>query len=98
MKKILLLLADGFEIFEASAFIDVIGWNLVDVDVSTELFTCGLRKEIKSTFNQRFIVDYVINEIDINSFDALAIPGGFEVYGFYNDAYDTQFSDFNSQL
>ena len=98
MKKILLLLADGFEIFEASAFIDVIGWNLVEGDVSTELFTCGLRKEIKSTFNQRCIVDYVINEIDINSFDALAIPGGFEVYGFYNDAYDTQFSDFNSQL
>ena len=93
MKKILLLLADGFEIFEASAFIDVIGWNLVEGDVSTELFTCGLRKEIKSTFNQRFIVDYLINEIDVNSFDALAIPGGFEVYGFYQDAYDEKFLD-----
>jgi len=93
MKKVLLLLADGFEIFEASAFIDVIGWNLVEGDGSTELFTCGLKKEIKSTFNQRFIVDFTINEININSFDALAIPGGFEVYGFYNDAYDAKFSD-----
>jgi 4-methyl-5(b-hydroxyethyl)-thiazole monophosphate biosynthesis len=93
MKKVLLLLADGFEIFEASAFIDVIGWNFVEGDNSTELFTCGLKKEIKSSFNQRFIVDYLISDIDISSFDALAIPGGFEVYGFYNDAYDDKFLD-----
>jgi len=93
MKKVLLLLADGFETFEASVFIDVIGWNLVEGDNSTELFTCGLKKEIKSSFNQRFIVDYLISDIDISSFDALAIPGGFEVYGFYNDAYDDKFLD-----
>jgi len=93
MKKVLLLLADGFETFEASVFIDVIGWNLVEGDNSTELFTCGLKKEIKSSFNQRFIVDYLISDIDISSFDALAIPGGFEVYGFYNDAYSDKFLD-----
>jgi 4-methyl-5(b-hydroxyethyl)-thiazole monophosphate biosynthesis len=93
MKKVLLLLADGFETFEASVFIDVIGWNLVEGDCTTELFTCGLKKEIKSSFNQRFIVDYLINEIEISSFDALAIPGGFEVYGFYKDAYDDKFLD-----
>ena len=91
MKKVLLLLANGFETFEASVFIDVIGWNLVEGNCSTELFTCGLRKEIKSSFNQRFIVDYLIDEIDIHSFDGLAIPGGFEVYGYYNDAYDDKF-------
>ncbi len=44
MKKVLLLLADGFEIFEASVFIDVIGWNHVEGDRNTELFTCGLKK------------------------------------------------------
>jgi len=93
MKKVLLLLANGFETFEASVFIDVIGWNLVEGDNSTKLFTCGLKKEIKSSFNQRFIVDYLIDEIDINSFDALAIPGGFEIYGFYNDAYSDKFLD-----
>ncbi len=60
MKKVLLLLANGFEIFEASVFIDVIGWNLVEGDCSTELFTCGLRKEIKSSFSQRFVVDYLM--------------------------------------
>jgi len=78
MKRVLLLLADGFETFEASVFIDVIGWNLVDGDGSTELFTCGLNQEVKSSFSQRFIVDYLISEIDMDSFDALAIPGGLE--------------------
>jgi 4-methyl-5(b-hydroxyethyl)-thiazole monophosphate biosynthesis len=91
MKKVLLLLADGFEIYEASVFIDVIGWNLVEGDSSTQLFTCGLRKEIKSSFNQRFIVDHLVSDIDISEFDALAVPGGFEVFGFYKDAYDEQF-------
>lgn len=93
MKKVLLLLADGFEIYEASVFIDVIGWNLVEGDNSTQLFTCGLRKEIKSSFNQRFIVDHLVSEIDVSAFDSLAVPGGFEVFGFYNDAYDKQFLD-----
>jgi len=91
MKKVLLLLASGFETFEASVFIDVIGWNLVEGDGSTQLFTCGLSKEIKSSFDQRFTVDFVADEIDISTFDALAIPGGFELYGFYNDAYDEKF-------
>ena len=91
MKKVLLLLADGFETFEASVFIDVIGWNLVEGDNSTQLFTCGLRKEIKSSFNQSFIVDHLVSNIEISEFDALAVPGGFEVYGFYKDAYDEQF-------
>ena len=93
MKRVLLLLANGFETYEASVFIDVIGWNLVDGDGSTELFTCGLQKEIISSFNQKFIVDYLISEIDIESFDALAIPGGFEKYNFYKDAYDDRFLD-----
>ena len=101
MKKVLLLLADGFETYEASVFIDVIGWNLVEGDHSTELYTCGLRREIRSSFNQRFIVDYLPDELEASSFDALAIPGGFEAFGFYEDAYHEMFlnliSTFHSQ-
>ena len=92
MKKVLLLLAKGFETYEASVFIDVMGWNLVEGDHSTELFSCGLRKEIASSFNQRFVVDFLINEIDIDAYDALAIPGGFEMFGFYEDAYHPEFT------
>jgi 4-methyl-5(b-hydroxyethyl)-thiazole monophosphate biosynthesis len=91
MKKVLLLLADGFEILEASAFIDVIGWNLVDGDGSTQLFSCGLRREIKSSFNQRVVVDYLVDEIDTTEFDALAIPGGFKEFDYYKDAYNDDF-------
>ena len=52
MKKILLLLAEGFETLEASVFIDVIGWNLTEGDGTTQLFTCGVNKEIKSSFKR----------------------------------------------
>jgi protein deglycase len=101
MKKVLLLLANGFEILEASVFIDVIGWNLTEGDGTTRLFSCGLKKEVSSSFHQRFIVDYLIDEVDISSFDALAIPGGFEEFGYYKDAYDEKFLDvirrFNKQ-
>ena len=91
MKRILLLLADGYETYEASVFIDVFGWNLIDGDQSTQLFSCGLRKEIRSSFGQRCVVDYLLDEINVDDFDALAIPGGFEEYDFYTDAYDERF-------
>lgn len=91
MKKVLLLLANGFEIFEASAFIDVIGWNLIEGDGGTKLYSCGLRKELRSTFDQRFTVDFLIDEIDVDGYAALAIPGGFEEFGFYEDAFDEKF-------
>tara|TARA_B100001287_G_scaffold91833_1_gene76994 strand:+ start:18947 stop:19522 length:576 start_codon:yes stop_codon:yes gene_type:complete len=91
VKKILLLLADGFEILEASAFIDVMGWNLKEGDYSTQLFTCAQKKKIKSSFDQTFIVDFFIEQIDISSFDALAIPGGFKEYNYYKGAYSENF-------
>src|ERR1035437_5439070 len=91
MKKVLLLLADGFETYEASVFIDVIGWNQVDGDKSTQLFSCGLRREIKSSFNQRVLVDYLVADINPDEFDALAIPGGFGEFDFYRDAYHEDF-------
>lgn len=101
MKKVLLLLPEGFETFEASVFIDVIGWNLEEGDGSTQLFSCGLKKEVKTSFNQKFVVDYTIDTINPDDFDALAIPGGFEVYDFYREAYDEQFleliREFNSR-
>ena len=90
-QKILLLLANGFEILEASAFIDVMGWNLEEGDNSTKLYSCGLRKEINSSFNQKFTVNCLVNEVDVDSFDALVVPGGFKNYGYYEDAYNIEF-------
>jgi len=93
MKKVLLLLAEGFEMYEASVFIDVIGWNLTSGNGKTQLFTCGLKKQVRSTFNQTLVVDYLIDEVSPDEFDALAIPGGFEEYHFYDDAYNKRFAE-----
>ena len=90
-QKILLLLANGFEILEASAFIDVIGWNFEEGDNSTKLYSCGLRKEINSSFNQKFTVNCLVNEVDVDSYDALVVPGGFKNYGYYMDSYNIEF-------
>ena len=98
MKKVLLLLAEGFEFYEASVFIDVIGWNLIEGDGSTQLFTCALKNEIKSSFNQKISVDFTLDQIKTDDFDALALPGGFEKFDFYRDAYDEKFLDLIRQF
>jgi 4-methyl-5(b-hydroxyethyl)-thiazole monophosphate biosynthesis len=90
-KKILLFLAQGFEEYEASVFTDVIGWSRVYGNEPVNLITTGLRPEIKCTWN--FIVrpELEFEKINVQEFDALAIPGGFEKAGFYEDAYDERF-------
>lgn len=90
-KKVLLLLAEGFEIYEASAFIDVMGWNMLEGDKSTRLITCGATREVTSTFGVTLAVDITLDDIDYRAYDALAVPGGFADYGFYESAYDYDF-------
>ena len=91
MKRVLLLLAQGFEEYEASAFTDVVGWSRIYGTEPVDLITTGLRKEIKCTWN--FIVkpELTFVDINVNDYDALAIPGGFEKAGFYEDAFDDKF-------
>jgi len=91
VKKVLLLLANGFEAVEASVFTDVIGWNKSDGDGTTDLITAGMREKLKCTFNFTVLPEIQINEVKIEDFDALAIPGGFEEAGFYEDAYSEEF-------
>lgn len=87
-KKVLLFLAQGFEEYEASVFTDVIGWSRVYGKEPVDLITTGLRAEIKCTWNFTVRPEVEFNKIDVQSFDALAIAGGFETAGFYEDAYD----------
>ena len=91
MKKILLLLANGFETYEASVFTDILDWNMVEGDGSTKLVTCGVRKKLMCTGHLTVIPELLISEVDVTEFDALAIPGGYESYGFYEDAYSDDF-------
>ena len=87
MKKICLLLPNGFEAVEASVFTDVLGWNKEEGDGTTGVVTVGTRSELKCTWNFTVIPEKVLSEVTAEEFDALAIPGGFETAGFYEDAF-----------
>jgi 4-methyl-5(b-hydroxyethyl)-thiazole monophosphate biosynthesis len=89
--KILLFLANGFETMEASVFIDVFGWSRSEFEIDAEVITCGFQKQVTSTFDVLVTVDVLLDEINAVDYDALVIPGGFEEYDFYKDAYDEKF-------
>jgi 4-methyl-5(b-hydroxyethyl)-thiazole monophosphate biosynthesis len=89
--KTLLFLAKGFETMEFSVFVDVMGWARNDYQYDVSVVTCGFHKQVMSTFNIPVIVDKTIDEINVDEYDALAIPGGFEEFGFYEEAYDERF-------
>lgn len=90
--KILLFLAKGFETMEFSPFVDVMGWAR-DFGMDVSVVTCGFQRQVVSTFHIPVLVDKTIEEISADDYDALAIPGGFEEFGFYEEAYDERFLD-----
>lgn len=90
-KRVLLLLANGFEPLEAAGFTDVLGWANIDGDEPIELVSAGLRSPLKATFGFSVIPDALVADLDLDSFDALAVPGGFGNAGFYNDALSEPF-------
>ena len=49
--------------------------------------TCGFGKHVISTFNVSVQMDVLIDEVDVNDYDALAIPGGFREFGFKEEAF-----------
>ena len=89
--KILLLVPKGFEILEFSALFDVLALADREFGYNTEVVTCAFKKQVKSTFGISITVDAIINEINVNEYDALAVPGGYEEYGYYEDAYNSSF-------
>jgi 4-methyl-5(b-hydroxyethyl)-thiazole monophosphate biosynthesis len=91
MKKILMLLANGVEPLEMAAFTDVMGWATILGNEAIELSDIALHSEIKTTFGLTLKPSKLLQNIDLDDFDALAIPGGFEPSGFYDDALSTPF-------
>lgn len=89
--KILLLCAKGFESMELSVFIDVMGWASNDYGYPVSVETCGFTKKVRGSFDIEIAVNKTVDEISPDDYDALAIPGGFEEYGFYEEAYSDIF-------
>lgn len=90
--KILLFLAKGFETMEASVFVDVMGWARNTFHYDVEVVTCGFQKTVISTFGVPVTVDVLIKDICADDYEALAIPGGFEEFGFYEEAFSEELS------
>ena len=93
MKRVLLLLCKGVEIYEAAAFHDVLGWSGALGSEKVEVVTVGLTGEIHGTFGIKIVPDAQLSDVRAEDFDALAVPGGFEAYGFYEDAYSESVAD-----
>ncbi len=93
MKRVVLLLADGFEAYEAAAFTDVLGFASTFGDEEIEVVTVGLRPELRCTFGFRMVPELLLDDMHDDEFDAVAVPGGFETAGFYTDAYSDEFLD-----
>lgn len=86
VKKVLMLLANGVEPLEMAAFTDILGWADLLGDEKIELVMAGLRPEIISTFGITIRPNRMLVDLDLDEFDALALPGGFEPSGFYEEA------------
>lgn len=97
-KKVLVFLAKAFETMEFSVFIDIIGWARVNYGHHLFIDTCGFTEKVISTFNVPVIVDKTISEINVDEYEALAIPGGFGEFGFYEEAYNERFLDLIKQF
>lgn len=93
MKRVLLLIPEGAELFETAAFFDVLGWASAEGSEPIQVVTVGLEPEVRSAFGLRITPDRLLADVDVDEFDALAVPGGFEEYGFYRQAYSNEVSD-----
>lgn len=88
MKRVLVILPNAFEVFEAAAFIDVLGWANHYGDTPIETITAGTMAEVSCTFSVLKVQPNVLlADVGAVDFDAVAIPGGFESHGFFEDAY-----------
>jgi 4-methyl-5(b-hydroxyethyl)-thiazole monophosphate biosynthesis len=87
MKRVLLLIPKGAEVFETAAFFDVLGWAAAEGSTPIEVVTVGLSRQVRCTFGLTIVPDRLIDEVDPSEFDALAVPGGFEEHGYYEEAY-----------
>ena len=89
--KTLVFLLKGFETMEFSVFVVVLGWARNDFGYDVPVVTGGFQEKVVSTFNIPVLVDKTLEDISVDDFDALAIPGGFEEFGFYEEAYNERF-------
>lgn len=80
MKKVAVTLVEGFEIVEAMAPVDMLKRAGVHVDVISVANT----EFVKSAINIEIKVDKKLEEIDLESYDLVFLPGGPGTSNYYN--------------
>ena len=91
MKKIVIFLFEGAELFEIASFTDIFGWNNVVGlkeyrDIKLE--TISYKESIKCTWGGKLRAEKIITEDNVEDFfdyDALIIPGGFGKANFFEE-------------
>lgn len=77
--------------YEASAFTDVLGWADSFGDTRLKVVTAGMHPVLKCTFGLKVMPEALLKDLDLETFDVLAMPGGFGTAGFYEDAFSEDF-------
>ena len=72
MKKVAIMLADGFEELEALSPKDVFNRSSIQAD----LITIKDKTEVQGANGVTVIADDVLDNVDINEYDAIVLPGG----------------------
>ena len=97
--KVLLFCCKGFEMIEFAHFYDTLGWAKSENGYDVRVETCGFTSEVSSAFWHTSVkVDKLIAEVNTDDYDALAIPGGDHLYGFFEEAYDERFLELIRQF
>lgn len=91
-KNVLMLLAEGFELMETSCFTDILAWASFQENVDIKLTSSSTSGTVKSAFGDfTLTTDSTIDQLNLDNFDALAIPGGMEWAGFFENSLSDQF-------
>lgn len=75
-KKVLLLVPDGSEDMEVAAFIEIPHWTRVVQTQPIDVTVAGWEDVIKCYHGLKLVPDVNVNDVNVNDYDAIAIPGG----------------------
>lgn len=100
MKKFLIFVSSGFESLELSPFIDTFGWNNVINKEKIFPVLCSIKEHIKSSWVLEIKTNVNLKscQIDINEYEALVIPGGFGMNGYFEDIQTPEFKNLVQQF
>ena len=85
MKKILLLCIPGMELMEFAPFVDIFGWNHLLGSKDTLLEIASFSEEINTSWELKLPIPKRIQDIQIQDYVALVIPGGFGRFGYFSE-------------